>query len=119
MLELHFDLWCHESTPNAGKSWSIGASDPTKINEMLQYVEDGAPGDGHVSIHGDLVSVGFPCGARQTALQRKASVFFEVGEEYEVSIADYDSLKRDVLSACESMAANQAMKSLSLDGSVK
>jgi hypothetical protein len=94
----------------------------------LQYVEDGAPGDGHVSIHGDVVYVDFPRkgGTYRTdpALrgERKGELYFETDEKYVVSIADFESLKRDALAACETMAANKTVKrglrNLSLDGSV-
>ena len=129
-LVLKFSLWYSE--PTAGPNTTAlrhtePTDDPAKINTMLQQVENGAQGDGHVSLHGDVVYVDFNRGTYwiDPELQgvRKGEVYFETDERYVVSIADFESLKRDVLAACETMAANKTVKrglrNLSLDGSVE
>jgi hypothetical protein len=124
-LKLEFGLWGTEPNTTALR-WIESSTDPAKINAMLQQVENGAQGDGHVSLHRDVVYVDFNRGTYwiDPELQgvRKGEVYFETGETYVVSIADFESLKRDVLAACETMAANKTVKrglrNLSLDGSV-
>ena len=92
--------------PNTSVHHSINSREPAEINELLLQVADGAMGEVHVSIHGDLISVGFPrvsdsCrtdpslhGTRQALLWLS-----ETGEKPIVSIADYGSLRDSVFAA--------------------
>ena len=92
--------------PNTSVHHSTNSRDPAEINGLLLQVADGATGEVHVSIHGDLISVGFPraSDSRRTDPSlhgtRQAVLWLsETGEKPIVSIADYESLRDSVFAA--------------------
>ena len=87
--------------PNTSVHHSINSRDPAEINELLLQVADGATGEVHVSIHGDLISVGFPRATDPSLHGTRQALLWlsETGEKPIVSIADYGSLRDSVFAA--------------------
>jgi len=112
-MEFEFSIYYSTPTadPNTSLVHSIDSTDPAKINALLLQVADGATGDVHISIHGDRVSVCFPRASERHRTDaslhdtRQARLFFGLGKKPVVSIADYESLRRDVFAACDTVAA--------------
>jgi len=117
-MEFEFSIYYSTPTadPNTSLVHSIDSTDPAKINALLLQVADGATGDVHISIHGDMVSVSFPRAGHRTDASlhgtRQARLFFGRGEKPVVSIADYESLRRDVFAACETVTVQMGQMSL-------
>lgn len=118
-----FEFGIYRSVPTADpKTYTFEqteSTDPVKINAMLPQVEDGVTGDAYIGMHGDFLAADFPCigGGHPTDPElhgtRKAFLFFGTGEKYVISLENYESLRRDVFQAYETVkASKEARKAL-------
>ena len=121
-MSFEFSIYYSTPTtdPNTSLVHSIDSTDPAEINALLQQVADGATGDVHISTVRNAVCVCFPRaseGHRTDASlhgTRQARLFCGLGDKPVVSIADYESLRRDALAECERAMAQEGLGRISL-----